>query len=528
MHDAFAAPRGQPDVDEGVQVLTRGPVHEAFAEVIAFNREPGVVVPKAPPDAIEELPPDQRPAGANVAWIPGYWAWDDEGNDYLWVSGLWRFLPPGRQWIAGYWGKSESGYQWTSGYWADGKAREIEYLPEPPEAVNADPDGEAPSEDQTWIPGVRVWNQNRYTSRPGYWAKMQTNWDWIPAHYVWSPRGYVFVDGYWDYSVGRRGVLFAPVSFDAGVYTQPGFTYSPVNVINTATIIGNLFLRPSYGHYYFGDYYAANYDGLGFYPSYSFHNHFGYDPFYAQQRWQNRQDREWEQNVATQFRNRRDNEDARPPRTLAAQNELVKSGTSKDEGFVVARPLSQLTKSQDSSMRFQPVDKQERQKLGQVGTAIGNHRAERQKLEAGAAGAVAKEPSGKAAPAKVKLSASPIVAKAPHQLSGDHVPPKVHETPEPDLKSEPKSAPKVEPKTEPRPVPKVEPKVEPNPAPKAEPKPDTKPAPKVEPKPAPKAEPKPEPKPAPKAEPKPEPKPAPKTEPKSAAPSGEPKKKTSA
>ncbi len=247
-----------PAVQEGVQVLTRGPVHEAFAEVIAFDRHTGIVVPKAPPDAIEELPPDQKPAGANVAWIPGYWAWDDDTEDFLWVSGVWRFLPPGRQWVAGYWGKSEAGYQWTSGYWADGKAREIEYLPEPPAAGNVEPDGEAPSENQAWIPGVPVWNQNRYAARPGYWAKMQSDWEWIPAHYVATPRGYVFVDGYWDYSVNRRGVLYAPVSFDGNAYSQPGFSYSPLYAINTAALIGNLFLRPSYGHYYFGDYYAAN------------------------------------------------------------------------------------------------------------------------------------------------------------------------------------------------------------------------------------------------------------------------------
>ena len=44
------------------------------------------------------------------------------------------------------------------------------------------------------------------------------------AHYVSSPRGYVFVGGYWDYLVGRRGVLFAPVFFNAAVYSAPAST----------------------------------------------------------------------------------------------------------------------------------------------------------------------------------------------------------------------------------------------------------------------------------------------------------------
>ena len=44
---------------------------------------------KLPPEAIEEVPPEQRPEGDNVAWIPGYTAWDDERGDFLWVSGIW-------------------------------------------------------------------------------------------------------------------------------------------------------------------------------------------------------------------------------------------------------------------------------------------------------------------------------------------------------------------------------------------------------------------------------------------------------
>ena len=90
----------------GTQVLTRGPVHEAFAEMISYNPEPGIVVTKTPPDPIEEVPPEERPEGDNVAWIPGYWAWDDERNDFLWVSGTWRALPPGREWMSGYWAQT--------------------------------------------------------------------------------------------------------------------------------------------------------------------------------------------------------------------------------------------------------------------------------------------------------------------------------------------------------------------------------------------------------------------------------------
>ena len=48
--------------------------------------------------------------GDNVVWIPGYWSWDDSRNDFLWVSGIWRNLPPGRQWVPGYWSEAAGGF----------------------------------------------------------------------------------------------------------------------------------------------------------------------------------------------------------------------------------------------------------------------------------------------------------------------------------------------------------------------------------------------------------------------------------
>src|SRR5437868_1379297 len=79
---ALWAQQDQAVAAAGVEVLTRGPVHEAFAETIAFDPQPGIVVPKAPPETIEELPPAERPEGDNVAWISGYWGWDDDRKDF--------------------------------------------------------------------------------------------------------------------------------------------------------------------------------------------------------------------------------------------------------------------------------------------------------------------------------------------------------------------------------------------------------------------------------------------------------------
>src|SRR5688572_25169628 len=69
---------GDAALEEAVEVLTRGPLHEAFAAPIKQNPDPGEVVPQAPPEPIQELPPEVKPEGENVEWISGYWAWDEQ------------------------------------------------------------------------------------------------------------------------------------------------------------------------------------------------------------------------------------------------------------------------------------------------------------------------------------------------------------------------------------------------------------------------------------------------------------------
>ena len=63
LNKALVAQPGPAGAEQGVEVLTRGPVHEAFAETVTFDPEPGIVTPKAPPAAIEEVPPEQRLEG---------------------------------------------------------------------------------------------------------------------------------------------------------------------------------------------------------------------------------------------------------------------------------------------------------------------------------------------------------------------------------------------------------------------------------------------------------------------------------
>jgi hypothetical protein len=440
----FAASRAQPpDADSpGVQVLTRGPVHEAFAEVVTFNPEPGIVVSQAPPAAIDELPPEEKPEGDSVTWIPGYWGWDDERRDFIWISGTWRALPPGRAWQAGYWGQTAQGYQWISGYWTDAAGQTTVYLPPPPATVEAGPNLAAPSPDLVWTPGCWIWWQGRYAWRPGYWTQGQADWDWIPAHYVWTPRGYIFVEGYWDYPVERRGLLFAPVYFDAGIYSRRGYFYSPVIVINLAAFSADLFLRPSYQHYYFGDYYAASYARSGFYASYSFQSgRAGYDPFYSRQRWAHRTDRAWEHRTQVSFEYRRDHEAARPPRTWAAQRSYVAGPSSApSDRVVVASSIDQLVKRRDGPVRFQPVAPAERRQLAQRGPEVQRSREERRTREAAPANPPGPRPGGTVEPARVPLPRSPITARPGRQSGRNPAPPRAPQAPAPDLKVEPRFA----------------------------------------------------------------------------------------
>lgn len=512
----------------GVEVLTRGPVHEAFAGTISFHPEPGVEVPKAPPEPIEELPPEQAPEGENVAWIPGYWAWDDERDDFLWISGVWRALPPGRQWVPGYWAEVNQAYQWTSGYWSDAATQEVAYLPEPPQSVEAGPNIEPPSADHVWIPGCWVWHDTRYLWRPGYWVVGQPNWIWIPAYYTWCPNGYVYVNGYWDYSVPRRGLLFAPIYFTSNIYARRGYWYSPLIVINTNSFVSQLFLRPNYHHYYFGDYYAASYTNAGFYPWFRFNaSRRGYDPFYAQYRWQHRGDRNWEQRIQADFKHRVEHQDARPPRTFAELQKRTKGGQPAEGELLVATSVDRIAKVEGSPIRLRKINSEERQNLVKQSQEVQHLRAERKKGEAAERDQQPGKNEKVAERPKLRLPKSPIVAKTDGAAGQDQAPPKAPEAPKVDTRVEPKArAPRVREHVaddkmvpnrpagrNPKNAPGAEttPDAEPQAPAKPARRPETKPDPKPERKPEPKPERKPDPKPMPKPEPQPkvEPKPMP-------------------
>ena len=246
--------------EEDGETMLRGPVHEAYAEQVNENPVPGMIVQATPPEAIEELPPDIQPDGRTVEWISGYWAWDEDQDDFMWVSGIWREVPQGFRWLPGYWAEVEGGFQWVSGTWVPTQTAEIEYIETaPPETLEVGPVGVAPTPEHIWISGCWSWQENRYAWRPGYYSTGYANWVWVPARHHWTPRGYYQCTGYWDYSLERRGVLFAPRRFNRLVRNQRGFRFTPRIVVASNRLTAHLWVRPRYQHYYFGDYYGVPY-----------------------------------------------------------------------------------------------------------------------------------------------------------------------------------------------------------------------------------------------------------------------------
>jgi hypothetical protein len=309
-----------PPQPQGTDAQARGPVHEAFAQPDNTQPQQGPVVDKQPPAPIEELPPDQKPQGSNVQWIPGYWAYDGDAKDFLWISGCWRDLPPGRRWLPGHWQEIDSGWLWVSGFWAPDAIQQVQYVPPPPPSLDKGPSDPAPNVNSFYAPGCWVYHETRYLWRPGHWVAYQPRWVWIPAHYVWTPTGCIFIEDYWDHPLEECGLLFAPIRFNLGVWLGFRRPYIPQFCVSVDFLLGSLFIHPGHGHYYFGDYYDARFAKRGFVPWHDYHPVPGaYDPLFGYYRHLHIEEPKWEAGLRDLNRARIAGQVARPPHTLAQQ-----------------------------------------------------------------------------------------------------------------------------------------------------------------------------------------------------------------
>ncbi|MEX2119615.1 MAG: hypothetical protein WD847_08470 [Pirellulales bacterium] len=413
----FEAQSGQiNEYGDDVEILTSGPVHEAFASVMQVDPAAGIFVSATPPELIEEVPPEVRPEG-DAVWIPGYWAWDDDLDDFIWISGVWRVAPPGYAWIPGYWEEVDDGFQWITGYWASTAVEEVVYYPVPPESLEVGPSSPPPGEGYFWVPGQWVWRTARYVWQPGYWAIVEPGWVWMPAHYVWSPSGCIYVAGYWDYPVRRRGLLFAPVRFLHPVYARPGFRLVPRTLINTALLITHFFARPGYGHYYFGDYYAPTYYRRGIYPWYLYQNRgFGYDPLFSYYSSVYRGGYgAWGNVVRDRYRYFSSNRDFRPPRTFREQNLLVRRAGDVNITNINTIALGQsledaFNQPSDTGLRLRRIDQARQRQLAEVARESREFTRTRARLETRAGRQRNAERPEDFEPLRLRRPASPLAA----------------------------------------------------------------------------------------------------------------------
>jgi hypothetical protein len=306
-------PAGEP------QVQARGPVHEAFARPNVMPKE-SPVVPKEPPAPIRELPPLQKPDLAGVQWVPGYWAYDGETKDFMWISGTWRVPPPDRQWVPGNWSKVDGGWQWQSGFWGPtdpGGVKPLDSMP--PGSLEVGPSSPPPNDDSFYTPGQWVFQDGEWVWQPGTWVQNQGDMVYNPPAYLPNQNGSLYVPGYWDYPLQNRGMLFAPVAFGGSPWIgNPGWFYRPGYSVGLSGLLGSLFIGANSGNYYFGNYYGNNYRAAGYLP-WTNYSRRGYDPLLNYYAWSNRGTTGWNNGLNGLYNGRLNGTLPAPATTYASQ-----------------------------------------------------------------------------------------------------------------------------------------------------------------------------------------------------------------
>ena len=221
-------------------------------------------------------------------------------------------------------------------------------------------------------------------------------------------------------------MVFAPVRFQRGYYDRPNFSYTPLMVISLNVFANHLFVRPNYGHYYFGDYYAPRYRNEGYYTSFTYRSgRRGYDPIYAHSRWEHRDDRGWEQSRRENYDYYRDNQDARPPHTWAAmQSRPVDRRGGQRDNYQLAAPLNQYVSSPTSGQRFAAMTPESRTRIVEQRQQVREFSKGRQQLESRATVQAAQGAEKGPRVNREKIAKSPVMAKRVEQLSGREAPPK--------------------------------------------------------------------------------------------------------
>ena len=354
-------PAPAPAGNGNEQVLTRGPIHEAFAAPVVHDPRSGPVIPKQPPRAHrgdaagpEAFRPERAVDSRLLELGPGTHRLPLDQRSL-------RKPPPGRQWVPGYWHQVEGGFQ--SGFPATGcpsaclpaaeQARRRHRLNPPTCQLRRRVSKRGPAAPRRDLAssGRREagTGKGNAMSVPGLLGRRPVNLGLGSPHYVYTPGGYLFVEGYWDLPLANRGLIFAPVYYPQPVYLRPAYVFTPSITIATPGLVANLFVQPAYGCYCFGDYYAQSYVAAGIYPWFSFSYVSGparpvfYDPVFTFYATINvTRDPGWVTRIRREYIVRRDNVAMRPPRTLIEQTRIVERGGGR--GIVTTRSIQEIAR----------------------------------------------------------------------------------------------------------------------------------------------------------------------------------------
>ena len=224
-----------------------GPIHEAF-----IGKEAGEAileaVPKKPPEPIVEkksenrkppasttsgkTPIDERQFQEELVWIPGYFAWVKENQDFVWVCGTWRRPPPHHQWIPGEWLALEGeSWVWLPGFWSQEALSQMRPIGEtPPDEIDENV-CKSFNGDQYWVRGYWKFDTQKktYVWHAGRFETFDPNWVYSPAHYVWRSNGYLFIPGFWDWPLEKRGVVYPSTTIHLDEYEN--FLYQPDDLL---------------------------------------------------------------------------------------------------------------------------------------------------------------------------------------------------------------------------------------------------------------------------------------------------------
>jgi len=238
-----------------------------------------------------------------VAWIPGYWGWDDEPERLPLASAA-----PGarchagtgpREWKPVTGGTPDTATSGFPAIGADGRPQQRPtYLPPPPATLEIGANLDAPSDDYGWTPGCLDLAAGALrVGAPVTGRKAGGTGSGFPPIMCGLRGASFFVEGFWITRWNGAGMLFrAALYYRSHDYARRGYSYSP-RIVDQPRDLQRLSLPaaqlPPLLHS--GITTTQRYEQGGFYASFSYQSQpLGLRSFYSHDRWEHRQDRDWD------------------------------------------------------------------------------------------------------------------------------------------------------------------------------------------------------------------------------------------